>query len=964
MAGILTASPDTDNVRARLIDACPDVDIQTSDGARGMYAYDASNYRVTPTAVAFPTTIGQVKELVQACHRLGLPVTIRGAGTSMAGNAIGTGLVIDLSRHLNAVVEIDPTARTATVEAGVVLDDLNRQLVRHGLAFAPDPSSKSRATIGGMLGNDACGNHSVRWGRTSAHVQAVDVVLADGTALRIGEKGIAALDADDDEAVTRAAVLEDELRAMTQANLAIIRTELGRIARQVSGYHVDELLPERGFNVARALVGSEGTCAIVVRATVALVDLPQATSLLVLGYADVVDAAADVPVILPFAPTAVEGIDDSIVKTMIARRGPDSVTALPDGRAWLYVELDGPNLDAVDVKTAELFATLRTSGRLVDGLVVQNPSERASLWRVREDGAGLSTRPDANTQTWAGWEDAAVDPANLADYLRDFTALIAEHDLSGVLYGHFGAGCVHVRLDFDLATAEGQARMAEFVRAAAALVVRHGGSLSGEHGDGRARSELLETMYSAPMMRLFRRFRGAFDPDGLLNPGIIIDPWPVDQDLVPLSPADAVTPGGRELSFAYPHDRDFGSAVQRCVGVGRCRSDHGGFMCPSYRATHEEKDSTRGRARVLQDMVNGNLGADGWKSEAVHEALDLCLSCKACSSDCPVGVDMATYKSEVLQQRYRRRLRPVSHYTLGWLPRWIAVTGRVSTLVNALLSVTAIRKTVARLGGVTTKRQLPTFAPARRARLTRADRDADVLLFVDSFTRGFRPDLVVNAERVLRSAGATVGETPAACCGLTWITTGQLTAARRTLAKTASQLDRTGDAPIVVLEPSCAAALKKDLPELVPTDEARRVAARITTFAEAIDARLDEGWEPPRVPASALTQTHCHQHAVFGATSNTRVMERLGITTTDVEGCCGLAGNFGFEAQHYETSMQVAAHDLTPKVDALGDGTVIADGFSCQTQIKHVSNDSVHPQHLADVLHAALTDPNAQEGTP
>nr|WP_255524219.1 FAD-binding and (Fe-S)-binding domain-containing protein [Terrabacter sp. MAHUQ-38] len=934
-----------------------------------MYAYDASNYRVPPVAVAFPRTVKQVQELVRACAGLGVPVTTRGAGTSMAGNAIGPGVVVDLSRHLDEILDIDPAARRATVQAGVVLDRLNAATGAHGLMFAPDPSSRSRATIGGMVGNDACGNHSVRWGRTSAHVESLDIVLPDGCLLRAGAGTVTAVDQPDApadaHAIEHAAQLTTQLTGLVQANLAEIRTELGRIQRQVSGYHLDELLPERGFHVARALAGSEGTCALTVAATLTLVERPTRTTLLVLGYDDIVDAAADVPAILPFAPTAVEGIDEAIVATMIARRGPESVASLPAGRAWLYVELDAATDEELVATAERLLSTLRENGRLTDGLVVTDLPDRAALWRVREDGAGLSTRPDATTQTWAGWEDAAVDPADLAGYLRDFRALLAEHDLSGVLYGHFGAGCVHVRINFDLATDDGTSAMATFVRAAARLVAHHGGSISGEHGDGRARSELLAAMYSPQMLALFARFRHVFDPEGVLNPGVIVEAAPLARDLLPLSVRNtsaALSPTG----FAYPHDRDFTAAAQRCVGVGRCRSDHGGFMCPSYRATRQEQDSTRGRARVLQELTTGSLLGDGWRSDQVHQALDLCLSCKACSSDCPVGVDMATYKSEVLHQRYRRRLRPRSHYSLGWLPRWISMAGRAPALVNAALAIRPLRHLASRMGGVTTQRTLPRFAPRREAALRAQDENPDLLLFTDTFTRGFRPDLVRAAEHVLRSTGLSVAGAPQVCCALTWITTGQLDAARRILTRAAGALDATGNVPIVVLEPSCAAVLKKDLPELVDSDAARRVAARVTTFGSVIESRLDAGWTPPQLPPQALTQTHCHQHAVFGAASNTRVLRRLGMGVTESEGCCGLAGNFGFEAEHYETSMAVAQHDLAGKLAGRpADAVTIADGFSCQCQINHLTSDapdSAGPlgpgtpaRHLAEVLNDALT---------
>ena len=943
MVETLTATADSGSIRARLAQASPDLELDFSASARAMYAYDASNYRVPPMAVAFPRTVRQVQDLVRLCRDLGVPVTTRGGGTSMAGNAIGPGVVIDLSRHLNEILDIDPAVRRATVQAGVVLDRLNAEAAAHGLMFAPDPSSRSRATIGGMIGNDACGNHSVRWGRTSAHVESLDIVLPDGCLLRADAGSVTAVDQPgapaDAHAIEHAARLTTQLTDLVQTNLAEIRTELGRIQRQVSGYHLDELLPERGFHVARALAGSEGTCALTVATTLTLVERPTHTTLLVLGYDDIVDAAADVPAILPFQPTAVEGIDEAIVTTMIARRGPESVASLPKGRAWLYVELDAAAADEDLTATAErLLSTLREEGRLTEGLVVTDLPDRAALWRVREDGAGLSTRPDATTQTWAGWEDAAVDPANLADYLRDFRALLAEHDLSGVLYGHFGAGCVHVRINFDLATDVGRSAMAAFVRAAARLVARHGGSISGEHGDGRARSELLAAMYSPQMLAVFAQFRTVFDPEAVLNPGVIVDAAPLTRDVLPLSVRN-VSAAAHPTGFAYPHDTDFTAAVQRCVGVGRCRSDHGGFMCPSYRATGQEEDSTRGRARVLQEMTTGTLLPDGWRSDEVHQALDLCLSCKACSSDCPVGVDMATYKSEVLHQRYRGRLRPRAHYALGWLPRWISMAGRAPALVNAALAITPLRHLASRLGGVTTHRALPRFVPRRAAALRAHDEHPDVLLFTDSFTRGFRPELVGAAEHVLRATGLAVAGAPQVCCALTWITTGQLDAARRILTRAAGALDATGDVPIVVLEPSCAAALKKDLPELVDSDAARRVAARVTTFGSVIESRLSAGWTPPQLPPRALTHTHCHQHAVFGAASNSRVLSRLGMTVTESEGCCGLAGNFGFEAEHYETSMAVARHDLADKLaDLPADAVTIADGFSCQCQISHLAS--------------------------
>ena len=660
-----TAAP-LEPLVGRLAETAPGLRVETGPGATGLYAYDASNYRVPPRAVAFPRSADDVVAVLRACKETGVPVTARGGGTSMAGNAVGPGVVLDFSRYMNRILDIDPQSRTARVEAGAILDALRSATALYGLTFGPDPSSHSRCTIGGMIGNDACGNRSVRHGRTSGHIEALEIVTADGVRAVADRTGLRAADPDDTDAVRRVARLEADVRRLIDAQLALIRTELGRIPRQVSGYQLHHLLPENGFDMARALVGTEGSCAVVTAATVRLVATAQASALLTLGYENVVDAAEDIPEILRWNPTAVEGMDEAIVATMRARRGPDSVTGLPEGRAWLYVELDGDDQDTVNTRAAELLGVLKAAGRMTGGRVVDSAAERRSLWRVREDGAGLAARLVDGGESWPGWEDAAVAPEDLAGYLRDFRELLATHGLTGVLYGHFGAGCVHVRIDFDLATGTGRAAARRFLVEAAALVVEHGGTLSGEHGDGRARGELLEVMYSHRMIQAFAAFKEVFDPEGLLNPGIIVAPARLDADLALHTPSDVLPV---ETLFSFPHDEDgFAGAVRRCVGVGRCRSDAGGVMCPSYRATGEENDSTRGRARLLQEMVRGGTVQDGWRSTEVKDALDLCLSCKACSSDCPVGVDMATYKAEFLHQHYKGRLRPRSHYSLGWLP--------------------------------------------------------------------------------------------------------------------------------------------------------------------------------------------------------------------------------------------------------------------------------------------------------
>lgn len=929
---------------------------------RALYAYDASNYRVVPLAVAFPRTTAEVSALVSAAARHRVAVTTRGAGTSMAGNAVGPGLVLDVSRHLNQVLDIDVATGTAWVQPGIVIDDLQRRLRPLGLMFAPDPSSKSRATVGGAIGNDACGNHSVKYGRTSHHVVALELVLADGLQVLAEAGGFRASQAGDTRAAARADELNRGLRRLVAENLGPIRLQLGRTARQVSGFQLHHLLPENGFDVAKAMAGTEGACAIVVAAEVALVPVPRCSRLLVLGYRSAVEAARDVPEVLGHAPAAVEGIEERIVTAMRLRRGAASVSALPDGSAWMFIELEDDDEDSVATRAQALESRLRAVGRVLDLRVVDDPEQRAALWRVREDGAGLLTRPPEGGQTWPGWEDSAVPPDHLADYLSDLRDLLDQHELQSVFYGHFGAGCVHMRVDFDLTTAEGVAVMVDFTDAAARLVCAYGGSISGEHGDGRARSDLLALQYGAEVLAAFSTFKSAFDPDGRLNPGIIVSPSPRQDDLalLQLAPFDASA-----TAFDFPHDPGgFAEAAQRCVGIGRCRADlpaaGGHSMCPSFRATHDEKDSTRGRARALQEMVAGDLVTTGWRSPEVRDALDFCLSCKACATDCPVGVDMATYKAEFLHHHYRRRLRPLSHYSLGWLPVLSAVVGPFSGLVNRLLAIPPLRRLAARLGGVTPHRSVPTFHAAGAVARARGTADgglesADVVVFTDTFTRAFRPELAGATDRVLAATGARPHHVDGHCCGLTWISTGQLSVARRVLRRTVRALAATGDRPIVVMEPSCASALRSDAPELLGTEEARRVAERIITVPGHVENSLDAGWSPPPLGDDVLLQTHCHDYATFGATSQTRVLERLGVSRVEsAQGCCGLAGNFGFESEHYEVSMAVADLSLRPLLEAAApDVPVVADGFSCQTQIQHLSD--ARPRHLAQLLDDALS---------
>lgn len=948
------------------------------------YSYDASNYRVVPHAVVFPRTEDEVATALAVCHRLGVPATARGGGTSMAGNAIGTGLVLDLSRHLHRVLAVDPDARTVTAEAGTVLTSLRAAVhaaTDERLTFAPDPSSQSRACLGGAIGNDACGNHSVRFGRTTDHVVALRLVTSDGLRLTATHTGVEATDPHDAPAAARAAHLTAELTDLAATHLGAIRTELGRIPRQVSGYHLRHLLPEEGFDVARALVGSEGTCAIVTSATMTVVPRAERTGLLVVGYADVVDAARDVPAILRFRPTAVEGIDEVIVETMRERRGPDSVADLPEGHAWLFVELDDDDAGSahagagLEERMALLADQLGSTGHAVESLVITDPVARSDLWRVREDGAGLSSRltdPDTGvtTESWPGWEDSAVPPDQLAGYLAEFRDLLATHGLTGVMYGHFGAGCMHIRITFDLRSDAGRAVFRAFCTDAAHLAVRHGGSLSGEHGDGRARSELLPIMYSPEMLTAFDRFVRTWDPAGILAPGGMTATRPLDADLALEGVPDRLPPHDLGL-LTSP---DGAHPVQSCIGVGRCRTHTGGVMCPSFRATGDEKDSTRGRARVLQEVVRGTLPIT---DPAVGESLELCLSCKACSSDCPTGVDMATYKSETLHRRYRNRVRPLTHYSLGLLPLWLRGTTRIAGPLNTLLG-TSVGRAAARLGGITTARAMPHFASARQLReeLARVPASvwtvasdgrrgpkspgsrtsAEVVLFLDSFTRGLRPSVAGAAARVLGGAHTSVACSSDHCCGLTHVTTGRLDAARRTMRRTALHLDAIRgpdgqEVPVVVVEPSCAAALRDDLPRLLTeahTDSdavaaARRVSARIRSSADHLGRLAAEGrapaWPGGAAPDRVTVQTHCHEYATFGNRIQRATLTALGVgSVREATGCCGVAGDFGFTAGHEDVTAAVAEHALGPALRDDPAALVLTDGFSCATQVDHLGS--------------------------
>ena len=1093
------------------------IDVDSSSGTRARYSSDAGLTRIPPLAVAFPRTPEQALAAFDLARAHGVPLTARGGGTSCASNAIGPGLVLDFSRHMNRVLSIDPEARTATVEPGCVGSTLQAAAAKHGLRFGPDPSSQNRATIAGMVANNACGPHATAWGRTSDNIVSLDCVDGQG-------RRFTATTSHDSE-------LNDVpgLASLIDSNLAPIRTQLGRFKRQVSGYSLEHLTPEGGRNLAAMLAGSEGTLVLILSITVRLVPLPDAPVLAALGYRSMIEAADDVPALLAHSPLAVEGMDRRLVDVVRAHKGPGAVPALPEGEGWLLVEVGAPGEDIT--ASLERARALCADSAAIDTVVYPPGAQASALWRIRADGAGLGGRtpPDGagggDQQAWPGFEDAAVPPENLGAYLRDFTALMEEFDIDGLLYGHFGDGCVHVRLAMPLETPEGVAHSRAFLQSAARVCAAHGGSVSGEHGDGRARGELLRFMYSPEMLDLFARVKHVFDPANLLNPGVLAAPMDeataasrarartraaralaaqdgggagssgsfgagsvLGADAAGLAPGSgaadmptslradgsagsarasgdaaagssrpsdvsgplAVAGGQLELQpgvdpldlnlrrvaarpmpadggFAFGHDGgDFTAAVHRCTGVGKCRAGVSGtFMCPSYLATREEKDVTRGRARILQEAANSQL-IKAIDSPEVLEALDLCLACKACSADCPAGVDMARYRSEALFRTYRGRIRPLSHYTLGWLPRLTRVTARVpglAAVANAVMSVGPLRSLAFRIIGLDPRRgmpalqsgtftawarkrsllagSVPTVTPddsvssgaptsdtapsdaatgarkrggaqassdsARKRDGAQASSMADspilsgprdpsgrpyALVWADSFSQTLDDTGARAVVDVLEANGFAPIVAPDACCGLTWITTGQLSGAKKHLASLLGVLApfAASGIPIVGVEPSCTAVLRDDLLDLLPDDPRSLLVSGATrTLAEVLSALPASARRLPSLEGiEIVAQPHCHHYSVMGWDADQALLESLGARVTRLEGCCGLAGNFGMEAGHYDLSVAVASHSLLPSLSAKPDAVYLADGFSCRTQAAQLAGRG--GVHLATLL--------------
>ena len=995
-------------------------EVRFDNGARALYATDWSNYRQLPIGVVLPYDAEDVLAAIATCREFGAPLLCRGGGTSLAGQCCNVAVVLDFTKHMGNILEIDPDRRIARVQPGVVLDHLRNAAEKHHLTFAPDPASHDRCTIGGMIGNNSCGVHSIMGGKTDDNIEALEVVTYDGTRLcagadalvrpaRLSEaKGSVSIPGVPTPNADRATQIRTALKEIAAQYGHLIRQKFPNIPRRVSGYNLNYLLPENGFHVARALVGSEGTCATTLEATCRLIESPPQRVLLVLAYPDIYQCADHIPEILEYKPIGLEGFDDLLVYYERTKGiNPEGLTLLPEGGGWLLVEFGAESLPGAELQAQRLIDALRR-GPNPPNVRLFSGAQAKRVWEVRESSLGATSHVPGEPLNWEGWEDAAVSPEKLGGYLRDLRKMMAEFGYKGSLYGHFGHACVHTRLNFDLQSKEGIAKYRKFVEEAADLVVSYGGSLSGEHGDGQSRAELLPKMFGPELMQAFRKFKEAWDPDWKMNPGKVLEPYKLDENL---RLGTNYAPWEPKTHFQFPEDHgSLSHAALRCVGVGKCRREEGGVMCPSWRATHEEEHSTRGRAHLLWEMTQGEVIRDGWHSEEVKHSLDLCLSCKGCKSDCPVTVDLATYKAEFLSHYYQGRLRPLNAYAFGNIDLWASLASNAPGLVNLTTQLPFLRDIAKLLAGVPPQRKIPAFAPetfkqwfsrtspwrggsprpAHGASTPRTRGEwriadsappamsgwksgpsgprqtaeyegasaPDVLLWADTFNNYFLPSTAKAAVEVLETAGFRV-RVPRAnlCCGRPLYDFGMLDRAERLLLEILDQLEPeiAAGIPIVGLEPSCVAVFRDELVNLFPHDERAQALSKQTfLLSEFLEQNLVPNAQLPQLPRNALLHGHCHHKSIMKMTAEESLLSRLGVQfQSPAPGCCGMAGSFGFEHDKYEVSAAIGELELLPAVrNAPPDWLIIADGFSCREQI--AQGTGRHALHLAEVLQLAL----------
>ena len=1005
-------------------------EVRFDRSARALYATDGSNYRQVPIGVVIPRDVNDVEATIAISRDFGAPLLCRGGGTSLAGQCCNVAVVLDFSKYMNNILEIDPARRIARVQPGVVLDSLRAAAEKHHLTFAPDPATHDRCTLGGMIGNNSCGVHSVMAGKTDDNIEALDILTYDGARLKVGQNFIEDVPNGRDKsgrdkscgdgrprpsgvpdvsgrsalpntASTRATEICSSLKQIAARYGDLVRQKFPNIPRRVSGYNLNYLLPENNFHVARALVGSEGTCVTILEATCRLVQSPPQRVLLVLSYPDIYQCADHVPEIMTHKPIGLEGFDDLLVG-YTRKKGINSegLALLPEGGGWLMVEFGADTAPEAESQARALMQSLSHGRTPPQMRLYTNQQQIKRVWEVRESALGATSHVIGEPPSWEGWEDAAVAPEKLGGYLRDLRKMFTAYGYKGSLYGHFGHGCVHTRINFDLQSKAGIAKFRKFMEEAADLVVGYGGSISGEHGDGQSRGELLPKMFGPELVQAFREFKAVWDPQWKMNPGKLIEPYKLDENL---RLGAGYSPWEPETTFKFAADHgSLAEATLRCVGVGKCRHAEGGVMCPSYRATLEEEHSTRGRAHLLWEMTQGEIITDRWRSEEVKESLDLCLACKGCKSDCPVGVDLATYKAEFLSHYYEGRVRPVSAYAFGNIDLWARVASHVPGLVNLTTQLPCLRDLTKLVAGIPAQRSIPAFAPEtfkswfhrtrrkngsgsgtglaadfseltgnafgwRSASSTAIDPSLEegalapeartVLLWPDTFNNYFLPATAKAAVEVLEAAGFRVIIPKAhLCCGRPLYDHGMLHRAQTLLLQILDELSPqiAAGIPVVGLEPSCVAVFRDELLNLFPHDERAQALSRQTFLLSEFLEIHAKDFPLPQLNRKALVHGHCHQKSLMKMTAEESVLRRLGVDfRTPAPGCCGMAGSFGFESDKYDISMAISELELLPAVrNAPPDWLIIADGFSCREQIAQGSPR--HALHLAEVLQMAL----------
>ena len=947
-------------------------EVRFDDGTKALYSTDASNYRQIPIGVILPKTKEDILNTLRVCKKYDAPVLSRGGGTSLAGQCCNVAVVMDMSKYYNKILDINEKRKLVSVQPGIVLDEMRHATQRrYGLTFGPDPATHSHCTIGGMLGNDSCGIHSVmaqfrgNGARTADSTESLRIVTYDGIEMEVG----ATSDEEYDRIVKqggRRADIYKRLRTLRDKYADLIRQKFPNIPRRVSGYNLPQLLPENGFNVAKALVGSESTCVTIIEATMQLLPQPKKKSLLVLGYDDVFKAGHAVMEVLKFKPIACEGIDDKLIGYM-KKKGlnVDDLSLLPEGKGWLLVEFDGDTKEDSDNRAKQLMNELKKKDDAPSMSLFDDPEQEQMLWEIRESGLGATAWVPGEPMSVPGWEDSAVPPEKVGDYLKDLRKLFKKYGYNPSLYGHFGQGCIHCRVEFDLFTKEGLEQYKAFTVEAAHMVVRYGGSLSGEHGDGQSRGDLLEIMYGKELIEAFKEFKTIWDPGWRMNPGKIIEDY---GQLSNLRINNKYNPPKPETYFQFPDDKnDFARATLRCVGVGKCRRHEEGTMCPSYMVTHEEKDSTRGRARILFEMLQGDVTKKGWKDNNVKEALDLCLACKGCKGDCPVNVDMATYKSEFLAHYYKGKLRPRTAYVFGWIYWWSRMASYIPNVANFFMHAPVLSNITKGIAGVAQKRKMPKFASLTfrewfKKRNKKYGGKTKVILWADTFNNFFLPETLVAGVEVLEAVGCEVIiPRQSLCCGRPLYDFGMLSTAKRMLLQILHALKNEieNDIPIVGLEPSCVAVFRDELCNLFPNDEdAKRLKQNVFTLAEFLEQKAPD-FKIPRLKRKAIIHGHCHHKAIMSMESEKELLKKSGIDYEMLDsGCCGMAGYFGYEkGEHYEVSIKAGERVLLPAVRRASPETiVIADGFSCREQIEQETNRK--GLHLAQVLQMALREEN------